>query len=129
MPRSKKFRKVCGMPDCTHFGTLDKKDDNNKVIVLTVEEYEAIRLIDLEQMTQEQCAEQMVVARTTVQRIYNDARRKIAEYFVNGYVLKIQGGSYRICNESDNPNGNGNGCGMGCRNRNRRNQTNETSEK
>ena len=66
---------------------------------MTVEEYETIRLIDLEGLTQEECAESMNVAQTTVQRIYNDARRKLAHSLVNGAVLKIEGGNYKLCDE------------------------------
>ncbi|MBA1336984.1 MAG: hypothetical protein HPY66_3420 [Firmicutes bacterium] len=68
---------------------------------MTVEEYETIRLIDLEGLTQEECADRMDVARTTVQRIYNDARKKLAEALVNGNVLKIEGGNYKLCDERE----------------------------
>ncbi len=76
---------------------------------MTVDEYEAIRLIDLEGFTQEECAGQMNVARTTVQGIYTGARKKLAESLVNGKVLLIEGGKYRLCD------GSGSGCGRGCR--------------
>ena len=49
------------------------------------------------------------VARTTVQGIYAEARKKIAESLVNGKVLLIEGGEYRLCE------GFGKGCGRGCR--------------
>lgn len=75
---------------------------------MTVDEYETIRLIDLEGLTQEECAKQMNVARTTVQGIYAEARRKIAQSLVHGRVLLIEGGEYRLCE------GPGAGCGRGC---------------
>jgi predicted DNA-binding protein (UPF0251 family) len=75
---------------------------------MTVDEYEAIRLIDLEGFTQQECAQQMNVARTTIQGIYAEARKKLAESLVNGKVLLIEGGEYRLCD------GRGNGCGRGC---------------
>lgn len=74
---------------------------------MSVDEYEAIRLIDLEGMTQEECADKMHVARTTVQGIYMAARRKIAEALVLGRTLRIEGGQYELCN------GMGKYCGMG----------------
>ena len=60
-------------------------------IMLGLDEYEVIRLIDLEGMQQEQAAAQMGVARTTVQSIYNAARYKLAEALVNGITLRIRG--------------------------------------
>ena len=62
-----------------------------------MEEYEAIRLIDLLGCTQEECAAQMGVARTTVQRIYAQARQKLAVFLVEGRPLQIGGGSYALC--------------------------------
>ena len=66
-------------------------------ILLTLDEYEVIRLVDLEQRTHGQCAEQMDISRSTVQEIYESARRKIAACLVYGKPLHITGGSYRIC--------------------------------
>jgi hypothetical protein len=50
----------------------------------------------------------MNVARSTVQGIYIDARKKLAESLVNGKVLSIEGGEYRLCDGLDND------CGRGC---------------
>jgi predicted DNA-binding protein (UPF0251 family) len=68
---------------------------------MTVEEYEAIRLIDLEGMMQEECANQMNVARTTVQRIYNEGKKKLARSLVEGKIIKIEGGDYKLCDEEE----------------------------
>jgi len=76
---------------------------------MIVEEYETIRLIDLEGLTQEECAIQMNIARTTVQHIYNTTRKKLAESLVNGSVIRIEGGNYRLCGELENTCGCG-GC-------------------
>ena len=83
MPRPRKCRKVCCMPKNTEFVPAENYEEN-KVIIMTVDEYETIRLIDKEGFSQEECGEYMNVARTTVQQIYNNARRKIARALVEG---------------------------------------------
>lgn len=97
MPRPRKWRKVCCLPESNHFGPLDSPIDQDDFVVMSVDEYETIRLIDLEGFTQEESADQMNIARTTVQRIYNDARKKLADTLINGKVLKIEGGDYKLC--------------------------------
>lgn len=65
-------------------------------IILSVEEYEVLRLLDYEGMTQEGCAAQMGVGRATVQALYAEARKKIARFLVEGSSLRIEGGNYRL---------------------------------
>lgn len=98
MPRPRKWRKVCTMPRCTSFGPENGRQGGT--IIMTVDEYETIRLIDWEGLTQEQCADQMEVARTTAQAIYQSARKKLAGCIVNEMALTIGGGEYRICEHS-----------------------------
>lgn len=100
MPRPCKRRRICAVPSCGHFGPKDTGSGMSQVITMTLDEFESIRLIDLEGMTQEQCAEQMNVARTTAQAIYGSARAKLAECLVMGKELMIQGGDYVICDGS-----------------------------
>ena len=107
MPRPPKKRYVCGMPKSGCFMPGDLQTKKEDGIRMTVEEYETIRLIDLEDATQEECAAQMRIARTTVQGIYHDARKKIADALVNGKQLLITGGDYLLCEKF------GKGCG-GC---------------
>ncbi len=71
--------------------------DEEETVILTVDEYEAIRLIDREGLSQEECSAYMQVARTTAQLIYNNARKKLADALVLGLPLRIEGGHYRIC--------------------------------
>ena len=71
MPRPCKRRRVCGRPVYTCFGPLGQgRSLGGTSVSMTLDEYECIRLMDLEGLTQEQCAAQMEVARTTVQSIY-----------------------------------------------------------
>ena len=111
MPRPIKSRNVCSLPGHNRFGPLDVKVEDQEFIKMCIDEYEAIRLIDLEGFTQEDCAKQMNVARTTVQSIYSSARVKLAQSLVNNKALIIKGGEYRLCG------GNESGCGRGCQHR------------
>lgn len=106
MPRPCKRRRICGRPPCIRFGPLTDNEEAVQEIVMTLDEYECIRLIDLNGLTQEECGRQMGVARATVQAIYSSARRKIAQCLTERMQLKISGGNYVVC---------GKGCrGKGC---------------
>lgn len=120
MPRHCKLRRICAIPGCGRFGPKDGGAER-QTISMTLDEFEAVRLIDLEGMTQEQCAAQMKVARTTAQAIYNSARVKLAECLVNEKELHIEGGEYELCDG----NAEECGCGHGCRHRCRRGMNRE----
>ena len=96
MPRPVKCRKVCHFPNVLEFLPADNAE-KKAPIVLTVDEYETIRLLDKKGYSQEQCAVSMQIARTTVQRIYETARKKIADALIDGHPLRIEGGDFRIC--------------------------------
>ncbi|MCD8012761.1 MAG: DUF134 domain-containing protein [Lachnospiraceae bacterium] len=101
MSRPVKCRMICQFPQTLEFipsGNNENGKTDNETIILTVDEYETIRLIDKEGLSQEQCCRRMQVARTTVQKIYDSARKKLAEALVDGHPLKIEGGEYRLCN-------------------------------
>ena len=107
MPRPYKWRRVCCLPENNRFGPLNANADDIGIVRMSVDEYEAIRLIDTEGYTQEKCAEHMNVSRSTIQSIYDAARKKLSESLVFGKVLWIEGGEYRLCD------GMSNGCGGG----------------
>lgn len=99
MVRPRKWKRVCTLPEVNIFGPVGISQNVSEPIIMTVEEYETIRLMDLSRLNQEQTASTMGVARSTVQRIYDDARRKLADSLVNGKTLKIQGGDYKLCSD------------------------------
>ncbi len=99
MPRPCKKRRICAKPSCIRFGPQGSGPDAGTV-TMTLEEYESIRLMDYEGLTQEQAARQMDAARTTVQGIYSSARRKIAQCLVNGHMLHLEGGNFVLCEET-----------------------------
>ena len=108
MPRPPRCRQICGVPQVDTF--CPNGCENTEPILLTLDEYEVIRLVDLEQQTHEQCAAQMDISRSTVQEIYESARSKIAAYLVHGKPLHITGGNYRICGGQEAAH-----CGRCCR--------------
>jgi predicted DNA-binding protein (UPF0251 family) len=61
-------------------------------VVMTLDEFEAVRLADLDGLYQEQAAEQMNVSRPTFSRIIESAHRKVADVLVHGKALRIEGG-------------------------------------
>lgn len=93
MARKQQSRRIGGYPPCWEF---KPEEGSERSVRLSLDEYECIRLIDGEDLTHEQCAEQMGVARTTVTAIYYSARKKMAEALVEGKTLRIGGGSYKL---------------------------------
>ena len=100
MARPEKCKRICTLPEKNRF-ICENDDSSAETQTVSVEEFETIRLIDYIGLTQEQCASQMHVARTTVQRLYTDARKKIANYLITGTALEITGGNYQICENSE----------------------------
>ena len=98
MPRQPRCRCIGNFPAYWSFSPDDPTEQ--PVIILTLDEYETIRLLDREGLTQEQCAEKMQIARTTVTAIYESARRKLATALVDGCPLHIAGGFYRMSPDS-----------------------------
>lgn len=95
MARPQRCRRVCSEPAYDTFAPGGIS--SGETIVLTVDEYEVIRLVDFEKKTHEQCAALMEISRTTVTEIYQNARYKIADSLVNGKGISISGGNYRLC--------------------------------
>ena len=110
MPRPHKRRNVCCLPPVKEFVPANTQRISCETVVMTVDEYETIRLIDYENFSQEECSGYMNIARTTVQLVYGNARKKIAHALVAGLVLRIEGGEYHLCEGEESYCG----CG-GCR--------------
>lgn len=97
MARPRKWRTVCDLPRKSRFGPYPPGGGPYDRVIMGIDEYETIRLIDYEGFTQEECAQQMNIARTTIQGIYSVARRKLADAIVNGKMILIEGGDYVLC--------------------------------
>ncbi len=102
--RPKKIRMVSGSPAHEVFGPWNKQP--NGEIGISVEEFEAIRLSDYEQMNQEEAAALVGVSRHTFGRMLSSARQAVAEALVTGKRLKIEGGHFQVRRR-------GRGCGKG----------------
>lgn len=100
MARPPRCRQVCSLPEKRIF-IPEGGTDNPETVVLTVDEYEVLRLLDLAHLTQEQCALQMDVARTTVTGMYTEARTKVVDALVHGKRLVIRGGNFRLCGNAE----------------------------
>ncbi len=103
MPRPVKPRRVCCMPESRMF-VPHPVSDNAECVIITVDEFEVFRLMDYVGMSQEECSKSMGVARTTVQKIYSDARSKIAEAMVTSKIIKIEGGDFTLYNDQERKN-------------------------
>ena len=94
MVRPKICRLVSIDPEVVYFKPRGIPVSDLEEIILTVDELEAIRLKDHEELDQEECAKLMNISRPTFHRVYKNARKKIAEFLLHGKALKIEGGVY-----------------------------------
>ena len=94
MARPSKCRCICSKPKNTCFMPVI---GTNGTITIGFDEYETVRLLDYVGLTQEQCSKKMAVSRTTVTRMYDAARRKIAAALVEGRRIEITGGDVIVC--------------------------------
>jgi predicted DNA-binding protein (UPF0251 family) len=69
---------------------------------ISIEEVEALRLIDLLGMSQEEAAASMGVSRKTLWRDLTSARRKLVEALINGWGIQISGGDYVMREDEQN---------------------------
>ncbi len=97
MPRPQKSRNICQLPIHNQYGPIGKNFSAVDTVKLGIDELETIRLLDFENYNQDEAAKQMNVARTTIQRIYDEARKKVADALVNGKKIMIEGGKYLLC--------------------------------
>ncbi len=91
--RPRRHRRIYNKPASRVFSTVGGMNDDLLPIILSLDEYEAIRLADLENMYQSDAAECMNISRQTFGRILKDAHKKVADHLVFGNSLVIKGGS------------------------------------
>lgn len=96
MSRPRKIRQVQFPPRYNSFKPCGIPSQELTRIELTLDEYEALRLVDEQQLDHETTAAIMQVSRPTVTRLVETARKKVAQMLVRGGMLVIQGGDYRL---------------------------------
>ena len=94
MPRKKKNRHLLAPPSIK--GLSVSGANRVKQIILHLEEYETIKLLDYNNMTQEEAAICMCISRPTLTRIYESARSKIAQCMIEGKNILIKGGNFEF---------------------------------
>ena len=99
MARPQKSRKIDNPPKMKGFRPFGMNDCVKDYVKLKFEEYESLRLVNYEMLSQESAALQMNVSRPTFTRIYNRALKIIAQSFVEGKAIEIEGGNYEFDKE------------------------------
>jgi hypothetical protein len=116
MPRPRRRRLVRFKPSVVYFKPAGIMLSNLKNETISFDEFEAVRLKDLEQLDQKDAAKRMKISQPTFHRLVLEARKKIANALVNGKSIKIEGGNYKMVQQSVKP-GMRRGRGMGGRGR------------
>ena len=90
MPRHRHRRCVGGHPPVTDFNPVSPRPIPQDEIILTIEEFEAVRLKDNLGLSQTEAAERMNISQPTFHRQLLAARKKIADALVNGKAIRIE---------------------------------------
>ena len=93
MVRPRLCRRVRCNPEVTYFKPRGIPLRELEETILHVDEFEAVRLKDLEGLEQEECAKKMNISQPTFHRLVLSARKKITDAIVNGKAIKIEGGN------------------------------------
>lgn len=109
MPRPKKTRFVSAYPTISAF--VPRGVEFNEEVLITLEEFEAIRLSDFEHLDQETAAQMMGVSRHTYGRLLSQGRSIVADALVTGKGLRIEGGQYEFRGHGRGRGGRGGGWG------------------
>jgi uncharacterized protein len=89
MPRPRLCRRIRFNPNITYFKPQGVPMRFLEIINLSLEEVEALRLKNLEDMEQTECAENMKTSQSTFQRILKSAHKKISDAIINGKAIEI----------------------------------------
>jgi len=96
MARPRCCRRVSGEPVCKIFKPAGVPTTLLEEVILSIDEFEAIRLADLEGFYHEKAGEMMNISRQTCGRVIEAARGKVAKVLVEGLALRIEGGEIEV---------------------------------
>ena len=91
-PRRKRYRRISAPPSIKGYKPIGIPRKQIGEIIMLYEEYEALKLADYENLTQEEAAKRMDISRPTFTRIYDRCRKKLAKAFIEGQAIIIEGG-------------------------------------
>ena len=90
MSRPCKKRRISGKPNSSYFKPAGIRLSTLDESLLNLPEFESIRLVDLNDISQEEAGKKMNISQSTLSRILKSGRKKIADAIVNGKAIKIQ---------------------------------------
>ena len=92
MPRPRIRRRIRGRPSSFYFKPAGIRMIELEESVLTIAEFEAVRLVDLNEVSQDKAGKNMQVSQSTLSRILKSGRKKIADAIVKGKAIRIENG-------------------------------------
>ncbi|HJD24765.1 MAG TPA: DUF134 domain-containing protein [Firmicutes bacterium] len=98
MARPRKCRCICSLPRVTAFDPAGRGTERTlPPVTIGYDEYEVLRLLDRERLSQQECAKKMQISRPTVARMYESVRGKLAQALTEGRGIRIAGGDIQVC--------------------------------
>jgi len=94
MPNRRRYRHIKMPPPMEGYKPFGVPMRELESVVMSVEEYEALRLADYEDLTHEEAAVRMKISRPTFTRLYDKARKNVAKAFAEGKAILIRGGTF-----------------------------------
>lgn len=96
MPRPPRYRRMYTPPSIKGFKPFGVPVNDLEYVRMLFEEYESINLADYQGLNQEEASKKMNISRPTFTRIYEKARKIVAQAFVEGKALVIEGGNVKF---------------------------------
>lgn len=96
MPRPKKKRTIRFNPEVDYFKPRGVPISEIENVEISLEELEALRLVDVECMKQTEAAKRMEISQSTLHRVLTEGRKKIAEALTEGKAIRLRGGDYKM---------------------------------